>query len=127
MPLRRLFLLAIALASISVGCTRTLRIELIAQPDRGSATLRTETCDAPLYAESEPLAASCTEVGDLFVGDTGWTFDCGAERVRAEVRRQTCLFGADAAQIIREQEPSWTDSSCDQIRARFLRCAEGTQ
>ena len=118
--LRRLT--AVVLVGVAAGCTRTLQIQVVSQPNRGTLAARAETCAARLYAQNEAVPASCTEVGDVFVGDTGWTVDCGAARVRDEIRRQACLFGADAVQVIREREPSFFESSCDQVRARFLAC-----
>src|SRR5262249_28921557 len=97
------------------ACTRRLQVHVIAQADRGTPAPRPDTCEARWYEATEPLAASCREIGDVFVGDTGWTFDCAAERVRAEVRRQACLFGADAVQVIHDEEPSLFGSSCEQI------------
>lgn len=79
-------------------------------------------CSIPVHPPSKPLEPGCREVGDVFVGDTGWSTDCGRRRVAETIRVEGCRYGADAAQIVSHHEPSFFGSTCHQVRARFLAC-----
>ncbi len=113
----------IALAGLLiVGCSEEYMVQVVRQPDAPMLTQRAEGCLLTVYREAEPVPAGCREVGDVFVGDSGATSNCAAPRTLDEVRRQACLFGADAAQVVRVHPASFTGSSCDQIRARLPVC-----
>ena len=60
-------------------------------------------------------------VGDVFIGDTGWSISCGEERVRSDLELEACKLGGDVA-LVREVRDSHT--SCYQARAVAYYCAE---
>jgi hypothetical protein len=102
------------------GCS--LEIQTVSRPDWQNLRPRARDCHLVVYPIDQKLDPSCKEIGDVFVGDTGWTTDCEWNRVIDTVRSQACLFGADAAQLVHHHEPSFWGSTCHQVRARFLAC-----
>jgi hypothetical protein len=106
------------------GCSGTFAVHLVTQPDAGALTPHAEGCDVQLYEQTESPPSDCREVGDVFLGDTGYTTNCGRERAREELLHQACRFGADAVQIVRAYESSPLSSTCYQVRARFLVCTD---
>jgi len=112
----------LVLALVAIGCSSRMAIQTVSRPNPPPLVPRSPSCSLPVYAHDAPIDASCVEVGDVYVGDTGWSIDCGLERVRALVQEQACRFGADAAQIVSHHEPSFFGSTCHQMRARLLAC-----
>ena len=112
----------LVLALVAIGCSSEMAIQTVSRPNRPALAPRGPACTLPIYARDSSVDASCVEVGDVYVGDTGWSTDCGLERVRSLLREQACGFGADAAQIVSHHEPSFFGSSCHQVRARLLVC-----
>jgi hypothetical protein len=108
---------AVALLAAVTGCTQALAIHFVTQPDSGVLTPRDEECDAPIVRPVDDVSRF-REVGDVSLGDTGLTFNCGRARVLDELRRQACRFGADAAQIVREHPAG--SCGCYRVRARLL-------
>ena len=76
------------------------------------------------YEQIETPPAGCREVGDVFLGDSGYTTNCGQARAYDELLHQACLFGADAVQVVRAYQSSPLSSTCYQVRARFLVCTD---
>jgi hypothetical protein len=120
---QRIAALVLLLALVATGCST--EIQTVGRPGAPPRVPKSEDCALPVYESDSPLDASCVEVGDVFVGDTGWSTDCGIDSVREQIRKEGCLFGADAAQIVRHHEPSpmW-GSTCHQVRARFVVCKQ---
>jgi hypothetical protein len=113
------------LAIVVSGCSTAMEIQTVARPHLRDLQAREPDCDLVIYEISEQIDPSCEEVGDVFVGDTGFTMDCGWDQVIDAVRREACTFGADAAQIVAHHEPSFTGSTCHQVRARLVVCSTG--
>lgn len=111
-----------ALAGVCGACSRTVDIQVIPYPWVARPPAAAPSCKAPVYRIGDPVPASCSDIGDVFVGDTGTTTDCDLDRMLDEVQAQTCAYGADAAQVFRVEEPSLFASSCYEVRAKFLRC-----
>lgn len=115
-------LLLAGLLTTCGACSRTIEVQVIPYPWVAQLRPKSADCTVPIYREGDSVPKTCSDVGDVFVGDTGYTTGCGLDRMLDEVRVQTCLYGADAAQVMRMQEPSFFGSSCYEIRARFLKC-----
>jgi hypothetical protein len=117
---RRTAVLWLALAM--VGCSSEMAVQTVTRPNLPPLTPRAPACALTVYAMDHVLDASCVEVGDVYVGDTGFSTDCGLERVRDTIRAEACRYGADAAQIVSHHAPTFFGSTCHQVRARFLVC-----
>ena len=113
---------ACALTIVASGCSTQLEIQIVGRPDWQPRAVLPADCALTVYEITEVPDRECTEIGDVFVGDTGSTTDCGLERVIDTVRSEACNYGADAAQIVAHHEPSFFGSTCHQVRARFLSC-----
>ncbi len=107
-----------------LACSSTLEIQVIDYQSGAGLTPKDSDCEMVLYGENQPIPAGCIPVGDAFVGDTGGSSNCGYSRVKREMRKQACSFGADAARVVRHHKPSFFGSSCHQLRAQFLRCPQ---
>ena len=119
---RRLLWITALAASACVA--RPIDQQVILYPE--AATLeRAEPAgpDCPvmeLEAE-DPRVASCQDFGDLFIGDSGLSQDCGRYTVRQKIRSLACVYGADAF-VVRRVSNSW--SGCYQVRTRLLVCPD---
>jgi hypothetical protein len=103
-----------------VGCSSALEIQIVRYP-WVTFERRAGECHPKVFFSDEPQLA-CRAIGDVFVGDNGYSHDCEQERVLDEVKKQTCAYGADAARIVRVDHPGTKGSNCYQVRAAFLRC-----
>ena len=103
--------LLIGVLAICAGCSPGIEIQVIHYSWVDPLPARAADCKALVYRADDAIPATCSDVGDVFVGDNGATMDCGLKRMLEEVRAQTCAYGADAAQVIRLQEPSFFGSS----------------
>jgi hypothetical protein len=94
-------------------------IQLIRYPEGAALSSRVDGCAVQLLGASTELADDCMDVGDVFVGDTGFSVNCGEGRVLGEIRAAACRLGADTA-VVRRIGDVW--STCYQARARLLVC-----
>jgi hypothetical protein len=123
---RRAMILGVFLCAC-VSCSRTVEVQVIAYSwVHQRLPSRSADCNATVYREADQVPAGCSDVADVFVGDNGQSTDCGLDRMLDEVRAQACLYGADAAQVIRTEPPSVFGSTCYELRARFLKCSAST-
>jgi hypothetical protein len=106
------------------GCTTRLDVLTIRRPDAPALVRKPAGCPLQVYAKDQSLPEGCREIGDVFVADTGWTYDCGLERVTGIVRNEACSQGADAAQLVTHYDPSISGSTCHEVRFRFLVCEQ---
>lgn len=112
--------MALLLMLLLAGCgSPTMAVQVIRYLDTPLAANRS-TCEVAALEQGQPLPEGCCELGDVFVGDTGWTDPCDRDRVLKEVRTQACKVGGDTVSL--RPVPDKT-SSCFQVRARILRCA----
>jgi hypothetical protein len=102
-----------------VGCSPAMDIQLIRYPEGAALSSSDDDCTVQLLGASAALADDCKDVGDVFVGDTGFSVGCDEERVLGEIRNAACRLGADTA-VIRRIGDIW--STCYQARARLLMC-----
>jgi hypothetical protein len=77
------------------------------------------SCDVKVFDKDADVASACCTIGDVFVGDTGWSTNCERDRVISEVKTAACSVGANAASV---RELSDSESNCYQVRARLLHC-----
>ena len=77
-------------------------------------------CELRFVTEAAPVERQCVLIGDVFVGDRGFSTNCGVARVRREVRKRACEMGGEVARIhdIRD----WM-SNCSQVRAMVYDCS----
>lgn len=111
--------LLVVTAVIALGCSSKLYIQSVRYPGTGDVTEQ-PGCNARLLVEDAPLANECALIGDVFIGDTGFSMNCGIERVRAELRTAACRLGGDTVRIRRLKD---VHSNCAQARAMVYRCA----
>ena len=76
-------------------------------------------CKAGLLYQSEGLSGDCIPVGDVFVGDTGWSTSCDWERVTTRLAIEACQLGGNMALVREVEDPTLT---CYQARALVFRC-----
>jgi hypothetical protein len=111
-----------SLLLLSFGCSKTMDVFSIRHPSSVPRPAKPAGCALEVHPESYRFPPECREVGDVFIGDNGWSYDCGWDRVRERVRDEACAFGADAAQIVNHYEPDFFGSTCHEVRARFMEC-----
>jgi hypothetical protein len=87
--------------------------------DGGTRPPRPEQCDAVVYREADEVPPGYLPVGRVKLDEAGASVDCGPARMLAELRRQTCLAGADAVQVTSVRQPSM-ESTCFRIDATLL-------
>jgi hypothetical protein len=107
----------VALAFI-VGCGP--RVRVTPDPAAGLTPRDDGECDARVLREQDPVEPGMVEVGDVFVGDSGFTVNCGRARMTEELRRQACRYGADAVRITLTHQPDF-NSTCIRFDAKLLK------
>ena len=108
----------------ALGCQYD--VQTVARPGERARTPKRVGCTLELHPPGYRFDPACREIGDVYVGDTGWTTDCDLEKARETIRAEGCRFGADAAQIVADHEPTAFGSWCHQVRARFMLCEGAT-
>jgi hypothetical protein len=111
---------ALGLSIFLLGCSSKMDIQLIRYPEAAGLADRGDDCEMRLVDATAPLEGECRDVGDVFVGDTGFSVSCDEERVMGEIRTAACRLGADTAVVRRLGGMS---STCYQARARLLSCS----
>jgi hypothetical protein len=70
---------------------------------------------------TEPAPASATEIGEVKVGDTGFSTNCGWDVVIAKAIAETRKAGGNVLKIISHKPPTVMGSTCDRITAKILK------
>lgn len=60
-------------------------------------------------------------IGDIKVGDSGFTTDCGYEKVMADIKNVAINSGANIIQIVELKAPSTLGSTCYRVKAKIYR------
>jgi hypothetical protein len=115
--IRRLPLAAIAL--FGVACSSTLAVHPIDYGRLPAEARGPAGCRALLVDSASEIPEDCVAVGDVFIGDTGSSFQCGEERVRSDLSLEACKLGGEMA-LVREIEDPHT--SCWEARAIAFHC-----
>jgi hypothetical protein len=108
---------SLALTLGLAACGPRIQVRLYdGQVPRGA---RPEACNAIVYREADDVPAGYVAIGTVALGDTGLTVSCSPPEMLGELRRQTCLAGADAVHVT---EVSQADeaSTCMRINATLL-------
>lgn len=110
------------LSLVACACvTRDMDVQVIRYPGAPIPPRPGTGCDVDLLGEDHFELVHCRDIGDVFVGDTGSSVECGRARVRREIHREACRAGANAVVIRRIHDPN---SDCYNARARLLLCTE---
>ena len=76
-------------------------------------------CAVRFVRSSLDVPDGCVAVGDVFVGDGGFSIQCGEQRVIAAMEQEVCKLGGELALIRRIEDP---ESTCYQARAIAYHC-----
>lgn len=71
--------------------------------------------------KNEELPNNSELIGDLKIGDSGFTTDCGYNKVIADATNAAKKSGANIVKIIEIKEPSAFGSTCYRIKAKLYR------
>lgn len=71
--------------------------------------------------KNEELPNKSELIGDLKIGDSGFTTDCGYDKVIADATNAARNAGANIIKIIELKEPSIFGSTCYRVKARLYR------
>jgi hypothetical protein len=75
-----------------------------------------------IVLEKEDVLPNNSEfIGDIKIGDSGFTSDCGYNKVVADATNTARNAGANIIQITEVKQPSFMGSSCYRIRAKIYR------
>jgi hypothetical protein len=107
--------LALAAALLATGCGSYVQTILYAD---GAPTARGPNCVVEVYENNQVPPAGLVAFGDVFVGDTGFTYFCTELSVQSEIRRRACAAGAEAVHLLTTRSAL---TSCRQTRALLLR------
>ena len=113
-------MIAIAV-TCAFACSSKMYVQSIRYPGM-EQTPRSPACEIRFLTETATPDATCEAIGDVFVGDTGFSTHCGITRVRGDVRRNACEMGGDTVTLRKVRDGI---STCSQVRALVYRCAAG--
>lgn len=113
----RSVLLSLGTAGCLLGCSLAVDVQRF----RGAAAEPSDSsCSVRLFRNNFNLEGECEMIGRVKLRDTGFTVNCGSDRIREEVREAACELGGDAAVLHRVPSPI---STCVQSDADIYRCA----
>lgn len=108
----------LGIAGISLACSLAVDVRL--SRDAGFEP-RESSCELRFFRRADGLGEDCELLAEVELRDTGFTINCGSDRVREEVRAAGCEIGGDTAVLQRIIGPS---STCVQTDAKIYRCAQ---
>jgi hypothetical protein len=73
-----------------------------------------------ILTEDETVPENSNFVGELKIGDTGFSSDCGYTKVMEEAKKEAMKSGANLIQLIEVIEPNF-GSTCYRIKAKLYR------
>ena len=71
--------------------------------------------------KNEELPSGSELIGDLKIGDSGFTTDCGYNKVIADATAAAKNSGANIIKVIELKEPSVFGSTCYRLKAKIYR------
>lgn len=74
-----------------------------------------------LYGINDPVPSNSVEIGNVRIGDTGFSVDCGWEVVTKKAMEAARKAGGNALKITKHTPPSVFGSSCHNIVATILK------
>ena len=82
-----------------------------------------ENC-SPVFLElGTPVPANAFRIAEVYVGDSGFSINCGKDNAREAVRKQACKAGADIVSIVSVSEPNFL-SDCYRIKAQLYKTVQ---
>ncbi len=109
----------VGLALALCACSSRMDFQAVRYPWVAARTPKAPGCELSVLAHGDRHVEDCEAIGDVFVGDTGWSIDCGGERVLRDIEAEACRAGADTI-TVRPLEDGV--SSCYQARAMLFVC-----
>jgi hypothetical protein len=103
----------------ALACSSKMYIQSVRYPGMEMAPHPPE-CAIRFLAETAAPDVSCAAIGDVFIGDTGFSTHCDIARVRGDVRRNACEMGGDTVTLRKVRD---SISTCSQVRALVYHCA----
>jgi hypothetical protein len=91
--MRRKRLLGAAAALLAAGCGPYAQVILYAEGD--GAIARGRSCVIEVYENDQVPPADLVAFGDVFVGDTGFTYLCTELSKQTRVRQEACAVRAE--------------------------------
>jgi hypothetical protein len=107
----------LAIIGIVVGCT-TMSID-IERYHEGEIEPIAGECWIRFFRTADRIGDSCNAIGRVEIRDTGFSRDCGSDRIRREVRRAACDMGGNVAVLKRRPNPMVT---CVETNVEIYRC-----
>lgn len=110
-------ILLLSVIVIFVGCATSVSTQLA---NKQHEKLPTEN-QVFVLEKNEILPTNSEFIGDVKIGDTGFTTDCGYNKVIADIKEAARNSGANIIQIIQVKEPTIFGSSCYRVKAKIYR------
>lgn len=73
---------------------------------------------------SQQVPDSAEMIGQIRIGDSGFSINCGYDKVIQEAKFEARKIGGNAIKILEHKRPSVVGSSCHRIKANILRIQE---
>ncbi|KUJ63612.1 hypothetical protein AR687_00035 [Flavobacteriaceae bacterium CRH] len=109
--------LSFLIAILLVGCSTSISTKIT---NKNFQKLEENNPIIVLDKEDE-LPNNSELIGDVKIGDSGFTTDCGYDKVIADVTKEAKNAGANIVKIIELKKPSAFGSTCYRIKARLYR------
>lgn len=110
-------LLFIATILVLVGCSTSVSTKL----SNNSYQKLTDENPIIVLEKNDVLPQNSEFIGDIKVGDSGFTTDCGYNKVVADATNSARTSGANIIQITEIKKPSLFGSTCYRIKAKIYR------
>lgn len=110
-------LIVIAICVILTGCSATLKTKLVNKnyqplPETTKVFVLESAYNVPFQSEL---------IGDIKIGDSGFSVDCGYDKMISEAKNLARKAGANIIKITEINEPNFFASSCYRMRAKIYR------
>lgn len=98
------------------GCSSTVKYDN-SLPETTNLS-KDSNCNLDIAIPPNNLQGSLSKAGDVFIGDSGFSLDCGWDTVMQKLRGKACSVGADAVQVTSVKPPDFF-STCYRVDASF--------
>jgi S1-C subfamily serine protease len=104
---------------LTASCAPSVKYQALqpAAPPKGLAD------PVDVYVDDSKIPPGVTLLGELRVGDSGFSTGCDLNTVMSIVKDKARSVGADAVYVVRVTEPDFS-STCYRVRARLLKYAQ---
>ena len=107
------------LSTVLFSCSPAVNVKLAKQYDPSEYAGSISHTQVEVYPQNKTCPSEAVTMGNIFVGEAGFTVDCGYNKVVEIARMRAAKIGANAICIDRHRRPSMA-SSCHQIWGRML-------